>query len=462
MKFKSATKGGKDVTVVTFSDAKKSRFLETSKGQTFVYGWGTEKEVTLKSLRTTLRKLATELEQHDIYTAVFDAKELCTYAKDIEEETVGTLLSESFLLATYAFSKYKTKKVKFFSELSYSNSSKGFETGIIRGVKISEAINQARELANTPGGDMTPAHLAGGATKILNGSKVNVKILKKKDIERLKMGAILGVAKGSIHEPRFIILEYKGTSARTAKSQPIIFVGKGITFDTGGLNIKPSDGLLDMHLDMSGGAAVIGALKAISDLKIDAHVIGLIPSAENSVSGESYRPGDVLTTMSGKTVDVLNTDAEGRLVLADALTYAERYNPSLVVDIATLTGAALVALGQHASAFMTKDDALAIKLSELSELSGDAIWRLPLWSDYMKYTKGNFGDLANIQSSGNARYGGAINGGAFLSHFAEKFRWAHIDSAPRMTAAPGDHLKKGATGEPIRLLIAIAESKSFS
>ena len=165
--------------------------------------------------------------------------------------------------------------------------------------------------------------------------------------------------------------------------------------------------------------------------------------------------------MSGKTVEVLNTDAEGRLVLADALTYAERYNPALVVDIATLTGAALVALGQHASAFMTKNDALSDTLMKLSESSGDALWRLPLWSEYLKYTKGNFGDLANIQSSGSTRFGGAINGGAFLSHFAEKFTWAHIDTAPRMTAAPGDYLKKGATGEPVRLLVALAESKDL-
>lgn len=458
MKFNSVKQAKNTATVIAFSDAKKSRFVETKSGLTFQFGAGANKEVTFKSLRATFRKLATELEQNEIYNAVLDVKELSVFSKDIEEETVGALLSESFLLATYAFSKYKTKKVKIFSELSCTNGSKLFENGIARGVVIGEAINQSRELANTPGGDMTPEGLAHGAVKILKGTKVSVKVLKKKEIERLKMGAVLGVAKGSIHEPRFIILEYKGTTAKTAKSQPMIFIGKGITFDTGGLNLKPSDGLLDMHLDMSGGAAVIGALKAISSLKIDVHVIGLIPSAENSVSGESYRPGDVLTTMSGKTVDVLNTDAEGRLVLADALTYAERYNPSLVVDIATLTGAALVALGQHASAFMTKDDELAQRMYELSESSGDAIWRLPLWVDYIKYTKGNFGDLANIQSSGNPRYGGAINGGAFLSHFAEKFRWAHIDTAPRMTAAPGDHLKKGATGEPIRLLIAIAEN----
>lgn len=460
MKFNSTEKSKKNSTIISIADSKKSRFVETNDGLTYQFGIGTEKEVTLKSLRSSMRKLATELEHHELWNASIDAKELCIHAKGIAEETVAAVVSESFLLATYVFSRYKTKKQNAFAELLFRNATKNFSTGIVRGEHIGTAINEARELANTPGGDMTPAHLADSAVRILKGTKVAVKVLKKKDIERLKMGAILGVAKGSIHEPRFIILEYKGTSAKTKNTRPIVFAGKGITFDTGGLNIKPSEGLLDMHLDMSGGAAVIGALKAISALKIDAHVIGLIPSAENSVSGESYRPGDVLTTMSGKTVDVLNTDAEGRLVLADALTYAERYEPSLVIDVATLTGAALVALGQHASAFMTKDDKLADKLSALSELSGDQIWRLPLWNDYLKYTKGNFGDLANIQSSGNARYGGAINGGAFLSHFAEKFSWVHIDTAPRMTAAPGDYLKKGATGEPIRLLIAIAENGS--
>jgi leucyl aminopeptidase len=212
-----------------------------------------------------------------------------------------------------------------------------------------------------------------------------------------------------------------------------------------------------MHMDMSGGAAVAGAIMAAARLGIRQNIVCLIPAAENMVSGESFRPGDVLTSLSGKTIDVLNTDAEGRLVLADGLTYAKRYEPRLVIDVATLTGAALVALGSHASAIMGKDRSLIAKIEELGELSGDYVWPLPLWDEYKQYTKGVFGDVANIPTS-NARYGGAINGGMFLSHFADTFPWVHIDMASRMIAAQGDHLAKGATGEPMRLLLAIAET----
>jgi len=327
-------------------------------------------------------------------------------------------------------------------------------------------------MANTPGGDMTPQVLARDAQNLAKGTSVKVTVLGEKEIAKEKMGAILGVSKGSSEKPRFIIMEYwgagKGKGGVAKKSDnrrsgnaldehnPIVFVGKGITFDTGGLNLKPSDSVLDMHLDMSGGAAVIGAIVCAAKLKLKKNIIALIPAAENMVSGESYRPGDVLTTMSGKTVEVLNTDAEGRLVLADALTYAERFNPKVVIDVATLTGASLVALGQHASAIMTPSLALQEALMRLGEESGDYVWPLPLWSEYKQHTKGTFADLANIPSSG-ARYGGSINGGTFLSHFTEKYTWAHIDMAPRMTASPGDQLSKGATGEPMRLLITLVE-----
>jgi leucyl aminopeptidase len=222
-------------------------------------------------------------------------------------------------------------------------------------------------------------------------------------------------------------------------------VGKGVTFDTGGLSIKGSDHMLDMHLDMSGGAAVAAAVVAAARLKLPVYAVALIPAVENAVSGESYRPGDILHMMNGKTVDVLNTDAEGRIILADALVYAQRYKPSLTIDVATLTGAVL-----------TKDDTLAAKLSALGEESGDYVWPLPLWEEYKDSIKGRFGDIANVPAE-SGRYGGTINGGMFLAEFAGE-PWAHIDIAPRMTSDKGDFLAQGAAGAPVRLLVRLLES----
>lgn len=457
------------MTHVVFIKINTNRFIEqTSGAHIFEFGIGKEQH-TLRTLRIMVRKLMEEIKRYGWKQVSLPSMEDCALGVSAGEEQLGETYAYNLLVSQYAFTKYKSKNTEYqLGEVFFrTTTSKQFAEGLRRGSIIGESTNIARDIANTPGGDMTPRTLASAAQKTLRGTKVKVTVLGKKEIEKLKMGAILGVAKGSTEEPRFIVMEYWGAGKNVAKGKskqsnkhkndPVIFVGKGITFDTGGLSLKPADAMLDMHLDMTGGATVIGALRAISELGIKRNVIGLIPSAENMVSGESYRPGDVLTTMSGKTVDVLNTDAEGRLVLADALTYAERYNPKMVIDIATLTGAALVALGQHASALMTKDDALAETLSRFGEESGDYVWRLPLWDEYIKYTKGVHGDLANIASSGSARYGGAINGGAFLSHFATKYTWAHIDMAPRMTPAPGDHLAKGCTGEPTALLVKIAE-----
>lgn len=414
-----------------------------------------EKTPTLRTLRIAVRKIIEEAKRAQARSLAFSDIRALANGLHILDAELGELFTYNLALASYTFSRYKTTKEKGVEEIVFVDPTAGEKPGLERGIVLAECVNAARDIANTPGGDMTPRGLADAAKRALTGTGTKVTILGKTEIKKLKMGAILGVSQGSVEDPRFIIMEHTG-GVRGEK--PIVFIGKGITFDTGGLSMKPGDAMLDMHLDMSGGASVIGAMRAIAKLKVKRNVIGLIPAAENMVSGNSYRPGDVLTTMSGKTVDVLNTDAEGRLVLADALTYAERYEPELVVDVATLTGAALVALGQHASALMTKDDEIAEQIGEMGEATGDYVWRLPLWDEYLRYTKGVHGDIANIQSSGNARYGGAINGGAFLSHFAGKYPWAHIDMAPRMTPAPGDHLAKGATGEPTALLVKIAET----
>ncbi|MCA9362085.1 leucyl aminopeptidase family protein, partial [Candidatus Kaiserbacteria bacterium] len=243
------------------------------------------------------------------------------------------------------------------------------------------------------------------------------------------------------------------------KKAPIALIGKGITYDTGGLNVKPSGFMHDMHMDMSGGAAMIGTMRAIAKLGIKKNVIAVIAAAENSVSRDAMRAGDIATAMNGKTVEILHTDAEGRLVLADAMTYAEKYySPRAMLDAATLTGASLAALGQHTSAVLTKDKALADTLVELGEDTGDLMWPLPLWDEYKQSLKSYRADISNIAYN-FSRFGGCIEGGTFLSYFApKKTPWAHLDIAPRMESIPSDKLAKGATGEPVRLLVKFVET----
>ena len=233
--------------------------------------------------------------------------------------------------------------------------------------------------------------------------------------------------------------------------KPIVLVGKGVTFDTGGINLKPSNSLLGMNMDMSGGAAVIHTLALAAKMKLKKNIIGLIPSVENMASGKSYRPGDVIRSMSGQTIEVLNTDAEGRVILADALTYAQKYNPEVVVDVATLTGAAMVALGERASAIFTEDDNLAKIMENVGEKTGDYVWRLPMWEEYENEIKGSLGDWTNVHNK-DSRYGGAIYGAIFLHQFIKGYKWIHIDMAPRMVAMAGENLTVGATGSPVRLL----------
>jgi len=301
---------------------------------------------------------------------------------------------------------------------------------------------------------MTPTVLAKAAKEAVKGLPVKVTTLGAREIKKIGMGALLGVAKGSTEAPTFTILEYRG-----GEGKPIVLVGKGVTFDSGGLNLKPSNSIYEMHMDMSGAAAVIHAVALAARLKLKRHVIGLIPAVENMPGNGAYRPGDILKSLSGKTIEVLDTDAEGRLILADALTYAKRFKPSVVIDVATLTGAAISALGLYASALLTRDDALAERVARDAEESGDYVWRLPLWDEYEPRVKGEFADIKNVPGGPTSRYGGAIDGGMFLWQFAKELPcpWAHLDIAPRMTAAPEEELAKGAAGAPLRLLVRFME-----
>ncbi|MBI5405470.1 leucyl aminopeptidase [Candidatus Kaiserbacteria bacterium] len=378
--------------------------------------------------------------------------------KGSTREELAQLTAENFEMANFDFTMFKTKPKEGFDAVEeiyvYGKSSPSIEKAVQKGQEIGRAVNACRTLANTPGGDMTPTVLARAAKDAMKGLPVKVTTLGAKDMKKLGMGALLGVAKGSTEAPTFTVLEYKG-----GKSAPIVLAGKGVTFDSGGLNLKPSNSIYEMHMDMSGAAAVIHAVALAARLKLKQSVVGLIPAVENMPGNNAVRPGDILKSLSGKTIEVLDTDAEGRLILADALTYAKRFKPSVVIDVATLTGAAISALGLHASAVLTRDDVLAEKISESGEASGDYVWRLPLWDEYEERVKGTFADLKNVPGGSTSRYGGTIDGGMFLWQFAKELDcpWAHLDIAPRMTAAKGDELAEGAAGEPVRLLIHFIE-----
>ncbi len=368
----------------------------------------------------------------------------------LNPDKLAEVLATQLELANFEFVQYKEKPKKgwfFVKETQiYESRTHKIEEAIRRGQIIGEEINNTRLLANTPGGDMTPRKLAEAARKVGRKTGFKVKVFKEDAIRKLKMGGVLGVSRGSNERPRFIIMEYlKGKRGE----KPVVLVGKGVTFDTGGLNLKPGDNMYEMHMDMSGGAAVIHTLAALARLKVKKNIIGLVPAVENMPSGSSYRPGDLLRTMSGKTVEVLNTDAEGRIILADALEYSKRYKPRLIIDVATLTSAALVALGQHASAIFATDEKVSQQIQKAGELVGDFVWPLPLWEDYEEEVKGTFGDVANV---GKTKYGGAIAAAMFLWQFIKGYPWVHLDIAPRMTTIESENLAKGAAGASVALL----------
>ncbi len=440
-------------TVVSFDskEGAKDQLVNKENGERFMR-IAVSRRGSMRDLQLLPRKIISLAQKEKCFSLSIDCATLPKHI--LSQKEWGEVFAVNAELANYAFTTYKTPPKEGWPKVESIHFSgklpKAFWEGLERGRVIGEEVNRTRELANTPGGDMTPEGLAHAAQEAMKDTKATVNILDEGAMKKLGMGAILGVGKGSDVPPRFIVIEWKGK----AEKKPLVFVGKGVTFDTGGLNLKPGNSINDMHMDMSGGAAVIHALAAIARLGIKKHVIGLIPAVENMPSGSSYRPGDVLRSMSGKTIEIGNTDAEGRVILADALTYAEKYSPRFVVDVATLTGAACVALGDKCSALFTKTDGIALKLTQLGEATGDRLWRLPLWDEYEEGIKGSVGDWSNV---GKGRDGGAINGAIFLYQFAKSYPWAHIDIAPRMTTVEGEYLAKGAAGEPVRLLVRIAE-----
>lgn len=326
------------------------------------------------------------------------------------------------------------------------------KTGIQRGLASAEATWFARDLCNHPSNVMTPSRLVTEARSIAKERGVRLKVLERRDMERLGMGALLGVARGSHEPPKFIILDYQGNRpGRSGRSRkPIVLVGKTITFDTGGISIKPAENMEQMKADMTGGAEVLATVRAIARLRLPLHVVGILPATENMPGGSAIKPGDVLRTLSGKTVEVQNTDAEGRLILADGLAYAARYKPCAIIDVATLTGACVVALGKFAIGMFGNDPALKNRIQKAGEVAGERVWEMPLWPEYFEQLKSDVADMRNIGGRG----GGMITAALFLSKFVGDYPWIHLDIASTdWSDSERPYISKGPTGIGTRLLL---------
>lgn len=459
IKFSESKTSSKQFTAVILKEGDASGLRLSSSGASeLLIGLGDKKNYNRRKIIILIRKIISLARSHKFKQISVSFDDLANLPGAPSSADLAELFSANAEMANFDFVKYKTSPKEgwpFVDEILLlgkidEETKKYFKKGQILG----DEVNKCRALANTPGGEMTPALLASAAVKALKNTRATVKVLNEIEMKKLGMGGILGVARGSKEKPKFIVIEYKN-----GKEKPVVLIGKGVTFDTGGLNIKTGDYMYEMHMDMSGGAAVIHAIAAAAKIGLKKNIIGLIPAVENMPSGESYRPGDILKSMSGKTIEVLNTDAEGRIILADAITYAKKYDPEAVIDVATLTGAAIAALGERASAVFSRDEKLLTKVIDAGETSGDYVWPLPLWDEYESEIKGTFGDVANASKS---RYGGAINGAIFLYQFAKDLKcpWLHIDIAPRMKSVDDEFLAKGAVGAPVRLLVSLLE-KSF-
>ncbi len=367
--------------------------------------------------------------------------------KKVDTQTKVAQLVEVVMDATYQVNAIKLKKAepKMLSKIAIhveKSDNTEAEAGVRHGLAISAGVSLAKDLGNLPPNICTPTYLGEQAKKIAKQYGFKVEVLEKAEIQKFGMGSFLGVAQGSVEPPRLIVLQHlKGKKSQ----KPVVLVGKGITFDTGGISLKPGADMDEMKYDMCGAASVLGTFKAIGELGLAINAVGIIPTCENMPDAGAIKPGDILTSMSGQTIEVLNTDAEGRLILCDALTYAERFEPSAVVDIATLTGACVIALGHHPSGLFSNKDALAHELLAAGEAAHDRAWHMPMWEDYQSQLDSNFADMANI----GGRAGGSITAACFLSRYAKKFDWAHLDIAG---TAWKSGKEKGGTGRPVPLL----------
>jgi len=409
-----------------------------------VVGYGKEDETDARRYRSACAAAARKLRSMNLRSAtVWMANDVVS---DCDATSRAKHLVEAMRDAVYEYDKDSTRKktsaLSVVVAVTGKDNADAARTGVSQGSAVSDGTDLARDLANLPGNICTPTYLARQARSLQKKYPVKSRVLNESDMKKLGMGALLSVSRGSRQPAKLIVMEYPGG----AKSQhPIVLVGKGLTFDAGGISLKPAAKMDEMKYDMCGAASVFGAIVAAAELKLPLNIVGIVPSSENLPDGDANKPGDVVTSMSGKTIEVLNTDAEGRLILCDALTYAERFKPEAVIDVATLTGACVVALGNHISGMMSNDQDLADEITAAGNKSLDRIWQLPLGDDYQSQLDSNFADMANIGGPG----AGAITAGCFLSRFAESFKWCHLDIAG--TAWRGGN-GKGATGRVVPLL----------
>ena len=412
-----------------------------------VVGCGEENKFSISAYQTALNAATNEIKRNKISNIINCLTELPVIDSDaLTKVQVAVTTIESSM---YVYSETKPKaKTKFhFRKQKFVTSDRKELSDMRDGIEIGKAIasgmNLAKELGNLPGNICTPTYLAEQALALKKGNrKLKVNVLEEAQMKKLNMGALLSVSNGSVEPAKLVTMEFNGGNEN---ERPVVLVGKGITFDTGGISLKPGATMDEMKFDMCGAASVLGTMKACCELDLPLNVVGVMACAENMPDGRATKPGDVVTTMSGQTVEILNTDAEGRLVLCDALTYIDKFEPETVIDIATLTGACVVALGQIPSGVMSNDDDLAKSLIRAGEQTGDRTWQLPLWDEYQSQLDSNFADIANI----GGRWGGTITAACFLSRFTKKYTWAHLDIAG---VAWHQGKEKGATGRPVPLL----------
>ncbi len=419
-----------------------------------VVGLGEKDKLTAKLFRKALKSAITAIKALSIQSvncALIDSD-----VKNKDNQWKVRQIVEVFNDGLYKYDETKSEKEPKLKleniKINALDSEKELvERGLKHGLAISQGIGLTKFVADLPGNICTPTFLAEQAKTVAGEFKtMEVEILEEKEIEALGMGSFLSVSRGSRQPAKLIVLNYQGGEK---DSKPVVIVGKGLTFDAGGISLKPGAGMDEMKYDMCGGASVLGTLQAAAKMELKINIVGIIPSSENMPDGDANKPGDVVTSMSGLTIEILNTDAEGRLILCDALTYAKKFNPEVVIDLATLTGACLVALGRVPSGILGNDDDLCNDLISAGETACDSLWRLPLWEEYHEQLKSNFADLANI----GGRDAGTITAACFLSRFTENYRWAHLDIAGTAWRTGAN---KGATGRPVALLSQYLIDKS--
>jgi len=423
-------------------------------------GCGDKAKLSLKEARKLLVSIAKSLLSSQAKDAHLALASLALAGADhywLAERLAQELEDASYSYSTTKSTKAKAPALKSISLAAPKGTSKAkIDVAFANGVATGRGINCAKELGNLPGNICTPIYLAQQAIDLAKGNRaLTVKVLSEKQMARLGMGSLLSVSAGSSQEAQLIVMEYKGAKVKPKADRPAphMLVGKGITFDTGGISLKGGAAMDEMKFDMCGAASVFGTMAAVAEMALPIDIVAIVAAAENMPSGKATKPGDVVTSMSGLTIEILNTDAEGRLVLCDALTYGERYKPASVIDVATLTGAAVATFSSHVSAMLSNDDALAAELSDCGNASLDQVWQLPLHDEYQHLLDSNFADIANI---GGPR-AGTITAACFLSRFTKKFKWAHLDIAG---SAWNSGAAKGATGRPVSLLLEYLRRKA--